>query len=208
MLVPRLLQARRPAGQPPSYRSFDPVRLGLLERDAWAAYYLRDWFRLLRVSVLMVRVGFGMSWPRTLYGAWLVLRANQFWAPFPDNDTDAAVRVMRRFYALVAEAFDADLDAGEAARLEVEWWRAHRYAQRIDPEHGYSEVVTTLTDLYAFVYALDSAAVRPVAQERASALELSDRWVREGCQPGSVLLGEEGAALVRCYATLLAVVHR
>jgi hypothetical protein len=38
-----------------------------------------------------------MSWPRTLRGAWLVLRANQKWAPVPDNDptvgagADAAV---------------------------------------------------------------------------------------------------------------------
>ena len=40
----------------------------------------------------------------TLYGAWLVLRANQLWAPQPDNDPDGARRTMQRFYALVAGA--------------------------------------------------------------------------------------------------------
>ena len=42
-----------------------------------------------------------MSWPKTLFGAWLVLRANQVWAPFPDNDPDKARRLMRRFYAML-----------------------------------------------------------------------------------------------------------
>jgi hypothetical protein len=39
-------------------------------------------------------------------------------------------------------------------------------------------------------------------------MDLSDRWVREGCQPDSRLLSLEHAALVRAYAALLAAVHR
>ena len=42
-----------------------------------------------------------MSWPKTLYGAWLVLRANMQWAPFPDNDPDGARATMARFYRLL-----------------------------------------------------------------------------------------------------------
>jgi hypothetical protein len=38
-------------------------------------------------------------------------------------------------------------------------------------------------------------------------MDLSDQWVREGCQPGSRLLPQEHAALVRSYAALLAAVH-
>src|SRR6478609_9339649 len=56
---------------------FDPIVLGNHECDAWAAYYRHAWLRLLRASVGMVRVGFGMSTRKTLTGAWLVLRANQ-----------------------------------------------------------------------------------------------------------------------------------
>ncbi len=82
-------------------RSFDPIRLGGAECEAWVAYYRRRWLRVLVSAVLMVRLGFGLPWPRTLYGAWLVLRANRLWAP-ADNDADGARRVMRRFYALVA----------------------------------------------------------------------------------------------------------
>jgi hypothetical protein len=39
-------------------------------------------------------------------------------------------------------------------------------------------------------------------------MDLSDQWVREGCQPDSRLLPLEHAALVRSYAALLAAVHR
>src|SRR5215218_4901074 len=71
-------------------RSFDPRSVGALECRAWETYYRRKWAVFLIASVGLVRAAFGMSWPRTGRGAWLVLRANQKWAPFPDNDPDAA----------------------------------------------------------------------------------------------------------------------
>src|SRR5256885_4514848 len=110
-------------------RDFDPVRLGGAETDAWVCYYLRRWWPFLRASVTMVRVGFGLPWPDTIRGAWWVLRANQAWAPFPDNDPGAARAYMRRFYALVVRRGGGSFDIDEAARLEVEWWRVHRATQ-------------------------------------------------------------------------------
>ena len=145
---------------PSRLRSFDPVRIADLEYRAWVGYYLRRWPQVLAASVGLVRAGFGMDWIRTLHGAWLVLRANQLWAPFPDNDPEGARACMRRFYALVR------LSHGEPA-----------------------------------------ATIRPAAVERARAMDLSDQWVREGCQPDSPLLPPEHAALVRSYAALLAAVH-
>jgi len=64
-----------------------------------------------------------------LQGAYCVLRANQVWAPYPDNDPDAARDLMRRFYALVVKDSDLSLDPVKAAELEVEWWRLHREHQ-------------------------------------------------------------------------------
>jgi hypothetical protein len=80
-------------------RSFDAVVVGNRETDAWVAYYRHEWGRLLVASVGMVRTGFGMGPLRTLLGAWHVLRANQLWAPIPDNDPDGARTSMRRFYS-------------------------------------------------------------------------------------------------------------
>src|SRR6476620_10814256 len=85
-----------------AYRAFDPRRVGDLECDAWVTYYRREWLRFLRSAISLTRHTFGLPWPATLQGAWLVLRANQLWAPFPDTDADGARHAMQRFYTLVA----------------------------------------------------------------------------------------------------------
>ena len=154
-------------GTPTRLRSFDPVRLADLEYRAWVGYYLHKWPQVLRAYIGLVRLGFGMDWFRTLHGAWLVLRANQLWAPYPDNHPKRARACMRRFYALVRLTYGEPSNPARAAELEVDWWRVHR----------------------------------------ARAMDLCDRWVHAGCLPDSPLLALERAALVRCYATLLAAVH-
>jgi hypothetical protein len=110
-------------------RSLDPRAVGALGCPAWETYYRRKWAAFLLASVGMVRAAFGMSWPRTVQGAWLVLRANQKWAPVPDNDPQAALQLMTRFYRLLVASEGARFDPARAAELEVEWWRAHRAAQ-------------------------------------------------------------------------------
>jgi hypothetical protein len=176
-------------------RSFDPVVVGNRETDAWAAYYLHDWRRFLVASVGMVGAAFGMTPRRTLLGAWYVLRANQLWAPYPDNQPDAARAYMRRFYELVLQEGGVDLDPAEAARLEVEWWRVHR-------DGPAEELEDALVDLYAYLYEAESDAVRPAARKRAEAMDLSDRWVKAGCRRDDPLLADERRALVASYAAL------
>ena len=191
-----------------SMRAFDPVRLGAAECAGWVGYYRRQWGRVLVSAVGMVRFGFGMPWPHTIYGAWLVLRANQLWAPVPDNNPDGARRTMRRFYALVAATTHESFDVDVAARLEVEWWRVHRHLQRDVPdEQDQSPLVDALAALYAHVYGVTPDQVRPAAAGRAAAARISDRWVADGCDPASPAVARERAALVRSYAALLAVVH-
>jgi hypothetical protein len=187
-------------------RSFDPRAVGALECRAWETYYRRKWTAFLIASVGLVRAAFRMSWPRTLVGAWLVLRANQVWAPYPDNDPDAARALMRRFYQLLRKSEGLRLDPVRAAELEVEWWRAHR-----ENQHGADagdELVAALTGLYAYTYEADPDGVRRAAALRAEAMDVSDRWVAAGCDPEDPLLAEERALLVRSYASLLAAVHR
>jgi hypothetical protein len=77
-----------------------------------------------------------------------------------------------------------------------------------DPAVERAELDEALAALYAYVYGVTVESVRLAAQERAAAMDDSDRWVREGCDPASPLVEQEGAALVRSYAALLAAVHR
>jgi hypothetical protein len=188
-------------------RSFDPARVAGLELRAWVGYYRRNWAGVLSATVGLVRAGFGMSLPRTLYGASLLLRASQLWAP-KDNDPEGARRCMERFYALILSAHGEPGDVATAARLEVDWWRVHRErAQGALGTDGTDPLVEAITRLYAFLYGEPEAAVRPAAVQRVLAMDLSDQWVTGGCLPRSPLLAQEHAALVRSYAALLAAVH-
>ena len=201
------------AGTPSRLRTFDPVRLADLEYRAWVGYYLRRWPQVLIASVGLVRAGFGMDWYLTLHGAWLVLRANQLWAPYPDNDPNRARACMRRFYALVKLTYGEPASPAKAAELEVDWWRVHREgqyregSQPIDDAEPAEELVQSLTRLYCYLYREPETALRPAAVHRARAMDLSDEWIRQGRQPDSRLLPLEHAALVRAYAALLAAVH-
>jgi hypothetical protein len=189
------------------HRAFDPRRVGSLECTAWVAYYRRDWMPFLRSAVGLTRHTFGLPWPSTLYGAYLVLHANQLWAPFGDNDPDGARHAMERFYRLVSQRYHEPFDPARAAVLEVEWWRIHREHQHTDAGDDRS-LVDALCALYAYVYAVPAPSVRLAAQQRALAMRCSDRWVAQGCDPVSPLITEERTALVRSYAALLAVVYR
>lgn len=185
-------------------RSFDPRVVGEVECRAWETYYRRKWAAFLVASVRLVRAAFRMPWRPTLRGAWLVLRANQKWAPVPDNDPDAARRLMEDFYRLLAaNDHGALIDPRRAAELEVEWWRVHRAHQ--GGAEGFEALVDALAALYEYVYDADPAEVRRAAELRA---EASDAWVAAGCDPEDPELGRERALLVRSYAALLAAVHR
>src|SRR5579884_360998 len=196
----------RPAVKP--HRSFDPRKVGRLETDAWVAYYRREWLPLLRSAVSLTRHTFGLPWPSTLWGAWLVMRANQLWAPYPDNDREGARRTMERFYRLLARRYHEPFDPRRASELEVEWWRVHREHQREDTGGSEEPLIAALAALYAYVYGVGEAEVRVAAEQRALAMRYSDQWVEEGCDLASPLIEQERAALVRSYAALLAAVHR
>ena len=188
-------------------RDFDPIALGNAECDAWAAYYRHEWRPFLRAAVGMVRIGFGMSWPRTIRGASYVLRANQVWAPYPDNDPPRARDYMRRFYDLVVHDGQLRLDPSEAAKREVEWWRIHRSHQRED-DLSEDDLIASLVDLYSYVYDVAPDAVRNAARHRVVAMRHSDAWVDAGCELDDPLLAAERAELIASYTALLAAVRR
>ncbi len=193
---------------PGRMRSFDPRLVGARECRAWETYYRRKWGAFLLASVGMVRAAFGMNWARTLVGAWLVLRANQAWAPVPDNDPGRARALMTRFYRLLVVSEGAAIDPRHAAGLEVEWWRAHREAQHGPATEPAPALVSALRDLFAYCYSVEPASLQLAAELRAEAMVVSDQWVVSGCDPHDPGLARERALLIRSYAALLAAVHR
>jgi hypothetical protein len=190
------------------HRSFDPRLVGRLECAVWVAYYRREWLAFLRSTLRLTRHTFGLSWPDTVRGAWLVLRANQLWAPFPDNDPAGARAAMQRFYALVKRRHDEPFDPVRAATLEVEWWRVHREHQHTEGDGEARPLIDALAALYAYVYGAPVESVLVAAEQRALAMRHSDQWVHDGRDPDSPLIDQERAALIRSYAGLLAAVHQ
>ena len=186
-------------------RDFDPEALAEAEFAGWVAYYRREWRPFLAAALRMVRAGFGMSWPRTVLGAWYVLRANQVWAPYPGNDPPRAREFMRRFYGLVIRDGQLRIDASEAARREVEWWRIHRLHQREDALSE-DDLVAALVRLYAYVYDADPDSVTEAARQRVLAMAHSDAWVADGCETDDPRLAEELAALRASYRALRSAV--
>lgn len=185
-------------------RTFDPVALARLESAAWIGYYRREWFRVLAASVGLVRSGFALSWPKTLRGAWLVLRANQRWAPYPHNNPDEARRLMTRFYA-IAGGREAGFDPREAARLEVEWWRVHRALQHADGP-GSDALGQAIAELYAYTYGRPIAVMSESGELRSEAMRICDAWVEGGCALDDPRVAGMRRCLLRSYRSLKAAV--
>ena len=102
---------------------------------------------------------------------------------------------MERFYRMVARREGEPFDPAEAARREVDWWRAHRELQHDRRAGDDSILVQALQRLYSYVYSVAPESVETAARERAHAMLHSDRWIDEGCDLSSPLIDEERAAL-------------
>jgi hypothetical protein len=185
-------------------RTFDPSLVAYYETENWVAYYQKRWLRLMRVSIGMVRVTFGLNWVQAAYGAYLVARAEMAAAPFPDNDIPRAERYMQRFYAFIKRIHHAGFDPAEAARLDVNWWVVHR---QLFGQAENQPLVDALAALYACTYGVPRERVLAAAHGRAEAMLYSDRWVKEGRVPGSPLIGQVRTSLEQSYAALRAAVE-
>jgi hypothetical protein len=180
-------------------RDFDPRKIAHYEKENYVAYYRKDWMKLLRVSVGLVKESFGLSWPQAAYGAYLVARAEIAFAPFPENDVPKAEAYMRRFYRFIKNVHREDFDVGRAAQLEVNWWSVHR---KLFGNAANQELVDALTGLYAEAYGIDPAKVQAAARQRAQGMLYSDLWVNAGKPADSPLLAQEEESLLLSYASL------
>lgn len=181
--------------------NFDPAKLAYYEKENYVAYYRKDWLKLLRVSVGLVKETFGLSLGQAIYGAYLMARAEIAFAPFPNNDIPKAIAYTRRFYAYIKSIYRLGYDVDDAARLEVNWWSVHR---KLFGNPQNQELTDALSDIYALAYGVDRARVRDAAYHRAQGMLYSDYWVNQGKQANSPLLAQEEEELRKSYVALRA----
>ena len=179
--------------------NFDPAKIARYEMDNYVAYYQKDWLKLLRASIGMVKETFGVSILQAIYLAYLMARAEIAFAPFPQNDVPKAIAYTRRFYAYIKDIYRLSFDVDQAARLEVNWWSVHR---KLFGNPQNQELVDALADIYALAYGVDRARVRDAAYHRAQGMLYSDYWVNQGKQPNSSLLAQEEDELHKGYTAL------
>lgn len=180
-------------------RNLDPRKLAHYEKENYVAYYQKDWLKLVRVSVGMVKEAFGLSWPQAIYGAYLIARAEIAFAPFPRNDIPLAEAYVRRFYQFIKKVHKEDFDVERAVKLEVSWWSIHR---RLFGNYENRELVDALTCLYEEIYGAESDKFKEAAYYRALGMLYSDLWVNEGKPADSLLLVKEEEALYEGYRAL------
>jgi hypothetical protein len=180
-------------------RKLDPRKLAYYEKENYVAYYGKDWIKLLRVSVGMVKESFGLSWLQAIYGAYLIARAEIAFAPFPNNDVPLAEAYVRRFYQFIKNVHHEDFDVKQAAQLEVNWWGIHR---KLFGNKENQELVEALTCLYEEIYGAESGKFKEAAYQRAMGMLYSDLWVNEGKPGNSPLLVQEEEALYQSYKAL------
>ena len=178
--------------------AFDPETVGRLEQRAWAAYYYKQWPQLFDLMLRMIRSTFGLSLPEAVYAASINTQAQVTWARQGAQDGLAEAQ-MRQFYAYVREPVGGHYDAAKAAKLEVNWWAVHRNRDQY-PDR--SALAQALADTYAEVYQMPAETLLPAGEARAAAMDLSDRWIREGKDPNSPLLDEIATLLVQSYRAL------
>src|ERR1044071_9400996 len=180
-------------------RKLDPGKLAYYEKENYVAYYQKNWLRLLRVSVGMVKESFGLSWLQAIYGAYLIARAEIAFAPFPNNDIPRTKAYVKRFYRFIKNIHREDFDIEQATQLEVNWWSVHR---KLFGNKENQELVDALANLYVETYGEDSPKIRESARERALGMLYSDLWVNAGKPENSPLLKQEEAALNKSYVLL------
>ena len=180
-------------------RNLDPRKLAHYEKENYVAYYQKDWLKLLRVSVGMVKEAFGLSWLQAIYGAYLIARAEIAFAPFPNNDIPLTEAYVRRFYQFIKNVHREEFDIERAVKLEVHWWGVHRKLFG-NPEN--QELVEALQCLYEEVYGAESKKFQEAASQRALGMLYSDLWVNQGKPVDSPLLAQEEEALYQGYRAL------
>jgi hypothetical protein len=179
-------------------RCFDPIQVAHFEKEAWVAYYQRQWLKLLRLLIGLVRSTYGLSlWQAIRVGIPLT-RAQMAFAP-QDNDVPKAIECMRQFFAYIKEKHGEDLDPHEAALAEVSWWVVHRkfFGHSDNPE-----VIEAVACAYAAAYRVDPAIVREAAYHRAQAMVYSDAWVLSERDPNDPRLQQEEDELIKSYTAL------
>lgn len=162
----------------PQRLTFVPEEVAFCEAAGWAAYYNRDWPRVLWLMVRLNRGQFGMSWAEAAAAALDTVRAAAAFAPAA-YDLEATRRNLTRYFQRARRAAGITATAPALASLELDYWVVHReLANRRKADHADDDLtplVDTLAQLHAAVFGSTVERMRVSAALRALAAARVDR---------------------------------
>jgi len=150
----------------PDIAAFEPREIGRLEAGLWRSYYEEDWvklgWRIMRIACQQYR----FSW---WDGGRLALHATQAAAWFRHHTDDPrCLLALEKYYWVVQGGAHVKLDVREAARLELEWWKARRSNV---PAEKYGQTIARLTGL---LYGISEEKASLMSSKRAGAMAYRD----------------------------------
>ena len=117
--------------RPADLRGFEPADIARLETAMWRDYYDKRYVALFGHVYELSRTQFGFSPLDSFRIALAAAQAAKAFQPTRSREADdAALPPLVSYYRLLASATPGGFDAEEAARLELDWWRARREAVR------------------------------------------------------------------------------
>lgn len=151
----------------PALGRFDPAGMARAEAAMWRSYYEGRWGRLAWQSVMTAREQFGFSMADSVRLGWHAARAARFFRR--DTHDPRCLPELEAYYRALARSGAAPgLDAGRAARLELQWWRERR--ERPAGRH----YAVTVGELAELVYGLPPGAATEAAALRTGAMDYRD----------------------------------
>ena len=152
-------------------RDFQPDEVGRLETGMWRSYYAHANVRLFRELAQLLRQQYHLPRLRSYVTAYHAARAaTVFQAGHSRGDYEKALPQLVSFYSAIAAVSVQRFDVPRTARLELEWWIAHRERAF----HPRDNLDRTLADLQSELYHAPAARFAEHARLRADAMLLRD----------------------------------
>jgi len=166
LLLVAVIFAFQRAMASPDLRAVDPAKMGRSESAMWKSYYDGNYARLGWETMGLACGQYGFSW---WDGGRISLYASRSAMFFRKNTDDPRCALeLEKYYAIIQRAVSGKFNVREAARLELEWWKARR--RKVPPQ----EYARTIAKLIAVTYGVPEESVLPGAMMRTEALAYRD----------------------------------
>jgi len=150
-------------------RRFNPDTLGRMETAMWRQYYERRHASLLGTLYALNRSEYGFSpWDSARLSFHAARAAIVFQPTRNRSEAQAALPHLQQYFSLLSRWAQSSRQAGDLARLELEWWQQRREGVAAT---NYGLVIA---EVVAGLYGLPETDVRRSAMLRAQAMAFRD----------------------------------